>query len=55
MALGYARPSVLNAGRIIEGEARILPGRGQVLWVEAQSHVAEFEGFTVPDAATSCG
>ncbi|MGG5810643.1 hypothetical protein [Falsiroseomonas sp. CW058] len=55
LLLRYARPSVLDARRVIEGEAEILPGRRELRWVEARAHLAEFEGFAAPDAAGRCG
>jgi hypothetical protein len=51
----YSRVSALDSGRLIAGEARILPGAQRLLWVEATSHEAEFEGFDAPDAAARCG
>ena len=51
----YSRPSAIVAGRVINGQARILPGARQVAWIEAAAHTAEFEGFAAPDEAGRCG
>jgi hypothetical protein len=53
-AVRYSRVSALDSGRLIAGEARILPGAQRLLWVEAASHEAEFEGFESPDSAGRC-
>jgi hypothetical protein len=50
----YSRVSALDSGRLIAGEARILPGAQRLLWVEAAVHEADFEGFEGPEAATRC-
>jgi hypothetical protein len=55
LAIAYSRSAALDASRLVAGEARILPEPGQLLWTEAQSHTAEFEGFAAPDAAGRCG
>lgn len=54
-AISYSRVSALDASRMVEGEAQILPGRAQVVWTEARTHIAEFEGFADPAAANRCG
>lgn len=53
--LSYTRQSALHPGRIIAGEARIEPGLGALRWIEADAHLAEFEGFEPSAAAQSCG
>lgn len=54
-ALRYARDSALHAGRLIQGEARIDGPSGSVRWIEAESHLAEFDGFEPASAAGRCG
>lgn len=53
-AVSYTRVSALDSSRLIEGEAQILPGRGQVVWTEARTHIADFEGFAAAEAANRC-
>ena len=53
--LTYTRQSAIQAGRIITGEARIEAALGALRWIEADTHLAEFEGFEPPAAAQSCG
>ncbi|PWS35402.1 hypothetical protein DFH01_17420 [Falsiroseomonas bella] len=55
VSLTYSRVAALDSSRLIAGEAHILPGAQRLLWVEAASHEAEFEGFETPDAAGRCG
>ncbi len=55
MAVRYSRVSALDAGRLIQGEARIVARDNRLLWIEAASHTAEFEGFAEPAPAGSCG
>lgn len=52
--LSYVRSAVLDSSRMVEGEARILPEPGQLLWIEARAHTAEFEGFAAPETAGRC-
>jgi len=52
--LAYTRESAVFPGRIITGQARIEPDGEVLRWIEAQSHLAEFEGFAEPEAATRC-
>ena len=54
MTLTYTRPSAVVTGRIIAGQARILPGAREVAWIEAAAHTAQFEGFADPVAAERC-
>ena len=53
--LSYTRQSALQSSRIIAGEARIEPALGALRWIEADTRLAEFEGFEPPAAARSCG
>ena len=54
LTLRYSRVSAVNADRLIEGMASILP-EGTLLWVEAARHTAEFEGFAEAETAGRCG
>ena len=54
LSVRYSRVSALDSRRIITGEAHILPEPGQVLWIEAARHQAEFQGFAERESARSC-
>ena len=55
MSIRYARASVLDPARIVEGEAHILAEERQLLWIEARRHTAVLEGFAPAQAIASCG
>ena len=55
MSITYARSSVLDPSRTVEGEAHILAEERQLLWIEARRHSAVLEGFATPEAISSCG
>lgn len=55
MSVRYSRASALDAGRLVTGEAHILPAERRLVWVEAARHLAQFEGFLAADAAMRCG
>jgi hypothetical protein len=55
LSLSYRRQSAVFAGRVIAGVARIASGAEALHWIEAQDHMAEFEGFDAPEAARVCG
>jgi hypothetical protein len=54
MSVRYTRASALDPRRLIAGEAYIVPGDRQLLWIEAARHLAHFEGFATPEAAQRC-
>lgn len=54
LSVRYSRVSALDSHRIIQGEAQILHAEGQVAWVEAARHLAEFEGFAERTLAGAC-
>lgn len=54
MSVRYSRVSALDPRRLIAGEAHIVPGERQLLWIEAARHIAQFEGFTTPEASQRC-
>jgi len=54
LALSYRRVSALDSSRTVTGEARILTEERQVLWIEAQRHLAEFVDFADADAVGRC-
>jgi hypothetical protein len=53
LSLRYSRVSARDPARLIAGEAHILPDKGLLLWIEASRHIAVFEGFAAPEAATT--
>ena len=55
LTIAYRRASALDPARVIEGEARILAEEGQVMWIEARSRLAAFEGFAPAEVAGRCG
>ena len=55
LSVRYSRVSALDPRRLIAGEAHIVPGERQLLWIEAARHVAQFEGFAAPEASQRCG
>lgn len=55
VAVRYTRVSALDPRRLIAGEAHIVPGDRQLLWIEAARHLAQFEGFATPEASQRCG
>ena len=55
MSVRYSRVSALDPRRLIAGEAHILPGERQLLWVEAARHLAQFEGFAAAEPSQRCG
>jgi len=55
VAVRYTRVSALDPRRLIAGEAHIVPGDRQLLWIEAARHLAQFEGFATAEASQRCG
>ena len=55
MSVRYSRVSALDPRRLIAGEAHIVPGERQLLWIEAARHVAQFEGFAAAEPSQRCG
>ena len=53
MSVHYSRVSALDPRRLIAGEAHIVPGERQLLWIEAARHLAQFEGFA--ESSPRCG
>ena len=54
MSVRYTRASALDPRRLIAGEAHIVPGDRQLLWIEAARHLAHFEGFATAEASQRC-
>lgn len=55
LSLRYSRVSALDPRRLIAGEAHIVPGERQLMWIEVAPHFAQFEGFAAPETSPRCG